>query len=414
MINGNSVDHTTMREMNTALILNTLRLHAPLSRAGVASYTGLNKASVSSMVKELLERGLVVEMGIDTTMSEVGRPGINLRLNPDAGTIISVEIGVDFISIIAANFAFEVIARRYESTNDLPGQQMILDNVLAYIKEIYQQICRQGKTVLAISVGVPGLVDMQTGTLLLAPNLDWRNVPLRQLLQAEFDLPVYVANEANMAALGESYLGPAQNSRLLLYVSSGVGLGGGIVIDGRLLTGITGFAGEFGHMTVVPNGLPCSCGNIGCWETEATQMALFRRIREALQAGRQSLLLDLTSASLDQLTIQSIVYAIQNNDAVACEALEATGRWLGIGIASLINALNPEHVVFGGKLSLAHDYLMPVIIEEIERRAFSWMREKTHLAIATHVDDACVMGGVAMVHRSIINYPFSWQTHLEL
>lgn len=413
-MNGNSVDHTTMREMNTALILNTLRVHAPLSRAGVASYTGLNKASVSSMVKELIERGLVVEMGVDTTLAEVGRPGINLRLNPEAGIIISAEIGVDFISIIAANFAFEVVARRYENTTDLAGQQIILENVLAYLKEIYCQVQLRGHRVLAISVGVPGLVDMQSGTLLLAPNLDWRNVELRRLVQAEFNLPVYVANEANMAALGESYLGAAHNSRLLLYVSSGVGLGGGIVIDGRLLTGITGFAGEFGHMTVVANGLPCSCGNVGCWETEATQAALFRRVRDAIQAGRTSSLLDLTSANLDQLTIQSIVHAIQNNDAVAKDALEETGRWLGVGMANLINALNPEHVVFGGKLSLAHEYLMPVIIDEIERRAFSWMREKTHLAIATHVDDACVMGGVAMVHRSIVNYPMSWQTHLEL
>jgi glucokinase-like ROK family protein len=410
MDSRNSVDHTTMREMNITLILNTLRQYAPISRAGVAVKTGLNKASVSSMVRDLIAAGFIEETGSSVSASEVGRPAINLRLNPDVGYIISAEIGVDFISIIATDFLLEIVARRYESTAELADREEILQYASDLLLEVYQQVRRRGRPIFGLAVGVPGLVDMSSGTLLLAPNLGWRDLPLRDLLQARFDLPIYIANEANMAALGESYFGTAQNSRLLVYVSSGVGLGGGIVINGQLLTGVSGLAGEFGHMTVNPAGLACRCGNRGCWETTATQTALFRDIRARIESGAGSMLLDQTGGKLNQLTIPMIVHAARHNDAVALAALEETGRWLGIGLANLMNTLNPEHVMFGGKLSLAYELLLPVIQAEIDQRTFPWIREQVTLAIARHSADATVMGGAAMIHHDVIRHAMSRQS----
>jgi glucokinase-like ROK family protein len=409
MNSRNSVDHTTMREMNVTLILNTLRLHAPISRAGVAVKTGLNKASVSSMVRDQIASGFIEETGSSASSSEIGRPAINLRLNPDAGYIISAEIGVDFISIIATDFLLEIVARRYEDTTGLTDGEAILQYAFRLLKEVHQQVRRRGRPIFGLAVGVPGLVDMPAGTLLLAPNLGWRDLPLRDLLQAQFDLPIYLANEANMAALGESYFGTGQNSRLLVYVSSGVGVGGGIVTNGHLLTGVSGLAGEFGHMTIQPDGLPCGCGNRGCWETRASQTALFRAIRERIESGARSMLLDQTGGKLNQLTIPMIAHAARHNDAIAQAALEETARWLGIGLANLMNMLNPEHVVFGGKLSLAHELLMPVLQAEIEQRTFPWIRDQVTFAIAQHSADATVMGGAAMIHRDVLNHPLAWR-----
>ncbi|TVR20700.1 MAG: ROK family transcriptional regulator [Anaerolineaceae bacterium] len=411
MKNGSSVDHTTMRAMNTALILNTLHQHAPLSRAGIAQHTGLNKASVSSMIRELIASGMVEEVGTISKTSDIGRPGINLRLNSEVGYIISAEIGADFISVVAVNFALEVVTRRYINVPDDPDYDTMMDYLIANLRDVHGQVRRQDKPILAIALGVPGMVDMQAGRLLFAPNLGWRDLPLKQIIQRHFDVPVFLANEANMAALGESYLGTAPDSRLLLYVSSGIGLGGGIVINGQLLTGINGFAGEFGHMTVARNGLPCRCGNVGCWETEATQLALFRRIREALSDGRDSILRQTNPNGV--LTTEDVVYAAENGDTIAQTALVDTGHWIGVGIANLIKALNPEHVVFGGKMALAHDFLMPAIREAITKNTFAWMQEHTHLSIATHIEDACVMGGAAMVHRQIVNNPNGWLTSTE-
>ncbi|HEX2905828.1 MAG TPA: ROK family transcriptional regulator [Phototrophicaceae bacterium] len=405
MRRSTSVDHTAMREMNLALIMDTLRLCAPISRAALAEQTGLNKASVSNMVKELMASGYIREIGTADAPVEVGRPAINLQLNPEAGYLLSAEIGVGFISIIVANFAFDIVARRYEDTGDEAKPEVILGQFIELLDEVYRQINRRGRPIFGLAVGLPGLVDMATGRLLFAPNLVWRDVPLRDRLQPHFNGPIVIANEANMAALGESYFGPGQKSRLLLYVSSGVGLGGGMVIGSRLLTGMSGLAGEFGHMTVDPQGPLCHCGNHGCWETQATQPALFRRVRAAIGAGRGSML----ARYKGQLSVPLVVDAAQNGDAVALEACEQTACWLGLGLANLVNTLNPEHVVFGGALSLAHPIMMPLMRQEIERRAFRWIWEQVNFSTATYTADAAVMGGVAMIHRHVINHPMTWQ-----
>lgn len=407
-MNQNSVDHTIMRDMNLALILNTLRRDAPLSRTGLAARTGLNKATVSSMVRELLDSDFLYELAIDSSLSEVGRPATNLELNPDAGYFIGAEIGVDFISVLVTNFAIGVVSRRYESTLKLYDQQAILDRLLFLLQESHQQVARRRKPVFGLAVGVPGLVDITAGTLLFAPNLGWKDVPLRQILEDVFDLPVYVANEANLAALGESYFGAGRRCSTMLYVSSGIGLGGGIVIDGQLVEGATGFAGEVGHMTVDREGLACNCGNHGCWETLAGQRALFRRIKEAVQAGSASWISEMTGDDLDGLTIQLVVEAAKRGDEVANAALKETGTWLGIGIASLMNVLNPQLVVFGGPLSLAHEYLLPVVEETVQSRAWPWVQERAKITIAAHGEDAAVMGGVAMIYRDVLDQPRGW------
>jgi len=397
-----------MREMNLRLILETLRQSAPKSRAVLAELTGLNKASVSSMIRDLIAAGLVREMGVPEMQSEAGRPAINLQLNPEAGYTISAEIGVGYISVIVIGFNFDIVAQRYESINPETSVDECLKNFTALLADVYQQARRFGRRIFGIAVGVPGLVDMERGYLLFAPNLQWRDVPLRDMLQPHFDVPILVSNEANMAAFGENYFGEGQHSRLLLYVSAGVGLGGGIVIKGQLLTGATGLASEFGHMTVVPDGLSCRCGNSGCWETQVSETALLRRVREMILAGRRTPL----SRWKEQLTIRHVVNAAEAGDEVANAALAETGRWLGIGLASLINALNPEHVVFGGSLSVAHTILVPHIRAEIERRALTWMWDQVSFRIAKHTANAAVMGGAALIHDRIVTHPLTWQSSM--
>lgn len=405
----NSIDHTTMREMNISLVLDTLRQRAPISRAALAAQTGLNKTSVSNIVKDLIAGRFIWETGIDETLSEIGRPAVNLQLNPEAGFLISAEIGVGFISVVVANFAFEVTMRRYESTLHLSGREAVLDYFVDLLQDVYTAVQRYQRPIFGLVVGIPGLVDMQTGTLLFAPNLDWRDVPLRERLQPHFDVPILIANEANMAALGEYYLGPARHSRLLLFISSGVGLGGGLVVDGHLLTGVNGLAGELGHMTVDPTGLACRCGNHGCWETQATLTALYRRVREAIDAGRKTSL----SRFKDQLTLPVLREAAHSGDAVALEAFQETGRWLGIGMANLVNALSPEHLVFGGQLSVAVDLLRPTMAAELEKRALRWIVEQVKFTTATYTADAALMGGVAMIHNHVVHHPMTWRAPAE-
>ncbi|MBN1963488.1 MAG: ROK family transcriptional regulator [Anaerolineae bacterium] len=407
-----SVDHSVMHQMNLALILNTLRLHAPVSRARLAALTGLNKATISSMVRDLLAGGFVRELGTDPAASDVGRPAINLELDPTGGYLVGAEIGVDFIAVSVTNFAVEVLVRRRESTVNTT-QADILARTLELVRECIAQAVPEGGRLFGLGVGVPGLVDQRTGTLLFAPNLQWRDVPLRELFERELraaglDVPVYVANEANMAALGESYFGAGRDHTSLVYVSSGVGLGGGIVLGETLLSGASGFAGEIGHMTVKPDGPRCRCGNVGCWEMLATQRALCRHIQEAVAAGRTTTLKEAAGCDPARLTVDAITEAARAGDAVARDALVEVGRWLGIGIANLINAINPHAVVFGGPLSIAHEFLLPVITEEVQRRALFWSRQRAEILLAAHQADAAVMGGIAMIHHDVIRHPLRW------
>lgn len=399
-------DQALVRQINLSVIMHHLREHAPISRASLAEMTGLNKTTVSSLVRELIERQFAREVGYEAPGGRsAGRLAMLLTLNPEAGYIISAEIGVDFLLVICTNFAPEVIWRQKETIDPEMGQQYIIERLLALLRQAMDIGCRSCHTLLGVAVGLHGLVDQTSGTLLFAPNLRWENVPLRSMVQEITDAPVMVDNEANLAALGEHYFGAAQGYSEILYITASVGLGGGIVHGGQVYNGVTGIGAEFGHMTMDPDGELCNCGNRGCWETQVSQRALFRLVRRGIGQGRESLLNDLSGGNPAAITVPMVVEAAQAGDPLALEALETVGHHLGIGIASLVNALNPELVVFGGALSLASEFLMPVVEFELEHRALRWIRRATRVVITQHGLDACVMGGVARVFQVILAEP---------
>ena len=396
-----------MRQINLSVIMHQLRENAPISRAALADITGLNKTTVSSLVRELIERQFVREVGFETPGGgrSAGRLAMMLTLDPAAGYIVSAEIGVDFLLVICTDFAPQVIWRCKEPINPDMGQQAIFDRLLALLHQAVAVGCETCNTLLGVAVGVPGLVEQASGTLLFAPNLRWENVPLRLPLEEFVNAPLVVDNEANMAALGEHYFGAAQGYDDVLYISAGVGLGGGFVHGGRIYGGVSGFGAEVGHMTMDPEGELCNCGNRGCWETQVSQRALFRYLRRAVGQGRPSRLIEMTEDNLGQLTVPIVVEAARAGDSLSLEALDVLGHHLGIGVASLVNALNPQLVVFGGILSLAGEFLLPVVEAELGRRALRWNRDAAQVELARHGFDACVMGGVARVFQTILAEP---------
>jgi glucokinase-like ROK family protein len=392
--------------MNLSVIMHHLRENEPTSRAALAEMTGLNKTTVSSLVQELIEHRFVEEFGLNS--AGTGRPAMLLRLNPNAGCIVAAEIGVDFVSVIRTDFAAEITWRHREATGRDMGQPAIVDRVLALLSEATLSASVFDAPLLGIAVGVPGLVDQETGSVLFAPNLAWTDVPLRSLLRERFDAPIYVDNEANLAALGEYYFGAAQGYKNVLFLSLGVGLGGGIVQDGNLYRGSSGFGGEFGHMTMDPKGLPCSCGNSGCWETQVNSAAVLRNMRQAMlreQGRRKGDESPHYVRNPELLSLPMVLDAARTGDAAALQALSEVGRDLGIGVASLLNALNPDLVVLGGRLSAAGEFLLPAVKAELSRRALRWNAEGTQVVLAKHGNDACVMGGVATVTQAVLAEP---------
>ncbi len=403
-----------MRERNLAIVLNYLwEAGRPISRADLTKTSGLNKSTVGSLLTQLQSWGLVKESGISN--QRPGRPGVLIDINPDAGRIIGAEIGIGFVTVIVADMKAKVLWRRNVKTTEAgkPLTELSQAEVLEQAEHLVQEAIAKAMTcdcrLCGIGLGVPGLVNHSTGTLLFAPNLGWRNVPFRDMWHQRFGVPVIVENEANAAALGEHVLGVAKQLGNFVYLSAGVGLGGGLVIDGKLYGGTGGYAGEIGHMTLEPEGPQCNCGNRGCWEMLVGPRAILQRVRQAAVEGRAPDLLAQCGGNANAIQMEHVLQAAAQDQPAVLSALAEVGRYLGIGIANLINALNPKMVVLGGVLSAVSPYILPRAQYEVNQRALETAREGMQIKISAFQLDACVMGGIALILRGILNNPVIWE-----
>lgn len=410
-------DQVWVRERNLAIALNYLwEARGPMSRSHLTKISGLNKSTVGSLLAQLQSWGFVKESGV-SDQRRPGRPGALIDVNPDAGRLIGVEVGVDFISVALANMKAEVVwQRRVENTEEgksLAGlsQAQVLEQAERMVQEAIEQAAACECRLFGIGLGVPGLVDHASGTLLFAPNLGWSNVPLRDMWQSRFGILVIVENEANAAALGERMLGVAKQVDNFVYLSAGVGLGGGLMIGGNLYAGDGGFAGEVGHMTLVPDGPPCKCGNRGCWEVLVGPNAIVSQARRAADEGHAPGLLALPGVNhrVEAIRIEHVLQAAAQGEPAVLEVMNTVGRYLGIGIANLVNAFNPSLVVLGGVLSLAGPYILPGAQQEMDARALTAPRKDLCITLSAFKLDACVMGGIALILHKILDNPVAWQ-----
>jgi glucokinase-like ROK family protein len=393
-------DQEKVRKINKSIVLDTLRLYAPISRARVANLTGLNRGTVSNIVNDLIAEGLVAENEQEVT--RVGRPEIALSLRPDGGAVIGVEIGVDFIAIILTNFIAEILWRVRVEIQPAQSQTEIIGQAEKLIEEALEIARDKQLRPLGIGIGLPGLVNIRQGELIFAPNLNWKSVPIRLMWNQRFHLPIYADNEANLAALGEYYFGVARGVDDFVYLSSGIGLGGGIVIGGKLFRGGRGYGGEIGHIQREPNGEPCACGRVGCWETQVGPRAVLRRIQKEFHNHPDAALLDACQGDIRLLTFERVVELALGGNATCRTAIEEVAFNLGVGIADLVNIFNPNLIVVGGAFILGKAILQPII----ETTAYSMMllpsRDYLQIKFSDLGADACVLGAVAVVLDDIL------------
>ncbi len=406
-------DQIWVRERNLAIVLHYLwDAGGPISRAYLTEISGLNKSTVGSLLAQLQTWGLVQETGVAN--QRPGRPGVLIDINPDAGRVIGVEIAVGSISVILADVKANVVWRRgADKTPDgLPLAEASPARVLKLAEHMVQEAIGEAKScdrrLFGIGVSIPGLVDHHTGAVLYTPNLGWRNLPLHSKWKDRFHVPIVVENDANASALGEQMLGVARQVNNFVYLSSGVGLGGGLVIDGKVYGGVGGFAGEIGHMTLEPEGPRCNCGYRGCWETLVGPRAILDRVRQAASEGHAPILLALSHGRVQDIELEQVLVAAGQGEPAVLSALDEVGRYLGIGIANLINAFNPRMVVLGGVLSTVGPYLLPRAQQEVQARAMETPRERVEITLSKFQVDAAVIGSVALILRGILNNPTAW------
>lgn len=395
-----TADQAWVRRMNRAIILEVFRTHKTVSRARLAKETGLNPSTVSSIISELIEENFIRET--ELLQAKKGRPGRLLALNPEGGCALGIDINVDYIALLVTDFAANGLWCKRQASNPEAGQDAIMQQTLELAKQAVDFIQSRNLRLLGIGVGVPGLVDVSSGLLRIAPNLRWANVPIRDVLASHFHCPIYVENEANAAALGEYYFGVTRNVKDFIYLSTGIGLGSGIVLGGKLFRGRFGYAGEAGHMTMDVNGEVCGCGRRGCWETLVSPRAVEQSVQRSIEAGAHSILQEMVKGNIQNISIDDVLEAAQQGDPIAIGALSKAAFYLGIGIANLANLLNIEVVVLGGALNKASSFLL----EEVERVVFENIlapdQEKIRIIPSAHGADACVMGAIAVVLDDIL------------
>lgn len=349
-------DSNLIKELNKSVVLNTIESQGPISRAQISKDTGLNKATVSTMVQFLLDESLVNEIGFGK--SGGGRKPMMLYFNNKAGYSIGIDIGVNYILAILTDLNGNIIQEINEEIKNTK-EDIVIQQIFNTIELLMKSLPRSPYGVIGIGIGIPAMVDKQD-KILFAPNLDWKNVKLKEVIEEKFNIPTSIKNEANSGALGELNYGVGKNSNSIIYISVGIGIGAGIVVNKQLYTGANGISGELGHLTIDVNGKKCSCGNRGCWELYASEKALFNSLEHS----------DLSSNKTD-VNIENIIAEAKNGNNEVLNSLNSIGEYLGIGIVNTINSFNPETVIIGNRFALFENWITNPINRVVQERLFS-------------------------------------------
>ncbi|MGC7872951.1 ROK family protein [Desulfosporosinus sp. SYSU MS00001] len=384
-----------MKSLNKSTILNVVRQYGPISRARIAKLTKLTPPTVTNLVSELIESKLVIEGTLGESTG--GRKPILLRINSSAFYVIGVYAGAKRLKAVTANLDGKIIEEfetRYAANQT---REQFLQTLEKAVQNVIDKTHQQKESFLGIGVGMHGLVDPEQGLSLFAPHLNLRNLPIKSFLENRFQLPVEVENDVRAQALGESWFGKGVGIQNFICVHIGTGVGAGIIIDNKLYRGSSFTAGEIGHTTIDSNGPKCSCGNYGCLETLVGGAALARRAQQAIRLGKESILEEWVHGDLDEISAEMLCKAAQNGDPVAAEVLGDTGRYLGIGLANLINILNPALIILSGGVSRAEHYLLNPLIDTLEKRALTKPANTVKIAISELGKNSIPIGAFTLV-----------------
>ncbi|MEJ2503179.1 MAG: ROK family protein [Gemmatimonadota bacterium] len=300
----------------------------------------------------------------------------------------------------------ELLAMESRPTEANKGAKYVVDKIVDMVETAIQKVAAEHggskDSFAGIGIGSPGPLNRKTGTIINTPNLGWRNFPLRDLISNAVGIPAALDNDANCATYGEWWLGAGRNVDNLVGFTLGTGIGGGIVLGGQIFHGVSDVAGEIGHMTIDSTGRKCNCGNYGCLEAYASGPAIALRAVEGIESGAESVLPDLVDGKLERITAATVYEGAVLGDPYANEVMKETAKFLGAGIANIINILNPEMVVIAGGVTRAGDHLFVPLRSEVRRRAFTSAEEACQIVPAKLMGSAGVIGAIAMFNNEVL------------
>lgn len=405
------VDFHALREFNRLLVLNSIRQRGPITRVAISKRTGLSRTTVSSIVESLLKEGLVREGNMLSAAPSGGRRAILLHFNADAGCIIGVDAGRTHFTVVVTNLAAEVLARHSGPFNADLGPDLCLPQLAAELRALLKRADITWDRVLGVGLAIPGPMDARLRMLVSPPRMPgWDSVDVQAILGRELNVPIYLGNDANLGALGESRYGDGRGVPDMTYIKVGTGIGCGLIINGTLYRGSRGSAGELGHFTIDADGPICDCGNRGCLEAIAGAAAIIRDACEGISLCRiwGDRALSATPPALAGRTnvdAAEVVQAALDGDRASRAAIESAGEHIGTALAGLVNLVNPSIIFIDGGFSHAGELLLGPIRRAIATRSLSVASASVRIAAGTLGDTAIALGAVAVVIDAAFGAP---------
>jgi glucokinase-like ROK family protein len=379
-----------LRRINRSTVLRRIYFDGSMSRQELSQSSGLSPATVTNVVAELFNEGIVLEAGLEE--SQGGRPRTILNINPNYGYFIGVDVGETLIRIELFDLTLSKLrAAMYPLTSEENQPQVVVQRITAGVRAVLDEAGISPGKVIGLGIGVPGVVERTENVFVYAPAWKWHKVPFMTMLKERLDMPIYLDNGAKAMAQAEMWFGAGQGVENLAVLLIGTGIGAGIVAQGVLYRGATNSAGEWGHTTIELDGRLCRCGSRGCLEAYAGAPGIIKRLSEL---APQSPILQ----SSDQMeTIAAIAGAAQRGDPAANQVLKDTAHYLGAGVANIINLFNPQLIVLGGWVGLQiGEYILAELRQFVDQYALKQPLGAARIALCQLGQDAVAEGAATL------------------
>lgn len=380
-----------IKNLNTACILNKIRVEKTISRAEIARGTGLTPATVSNITSELIDLGLIEET--ERGESNGGRKPVLISIKKDTCYFGGICLSSDTVKAAVSDIEAETLSE-FRAPIDGASPEKVVSLAVELLTRAKEKA--NVKKLVGIGVSTHGLVYSDTGMMVFAPNLGWSNVNIGEMLNKATGLPVFVENDVKSMALAESWCGLACGVSDFVYLYIGPGIGGSIVNNNQIFKGPGTFAGEFGHVTIEPDGPLCSCGNRGCLQALASEMAVLQRYRKRKAEQRITPHVN---------NFEELLQSVQDGDSDAKEEILKSIRYIGIEVGNIINTLSPKLIVLNGKITRLAKMFMPVLEEEIKSRSMKYSGSDVRIAFSQLGDEAAIKGAAANVIRKLFESP---------
>jgi predicted NBD/HSP70 family sugar kinase len=396
-------DLKLIQELNRSIILRTIRHYGPISRSEIAKKNKISPTTVTAAVKELIRQGLVYEDGVG--VSTGGRKPVLVRFSSDSKFIIAVAITNSSIKIAEMNLEAKVRKQKIFPVYNLTGK-LVIDYLLKSIGQFLEEYSDLTKCI-GISIISPGIINVDKGIIYENTKLKLKNIPLKEMVEKQFKLKTWLENDANAIALAEKRFGAYRKFKNLIYITIGDGVGAGIIVNGSIFRGCRGGAGEVGHTSIDKNGIPCDCGNTGCLENYVSWPAICSKVLSSVAQGKPTMMSELVKGDISRITPSIFRDALKKNDQLVKEIMKDTAAYLATGMVNLVNLLNPDIIILGGKVAYDNQFLLSQVKKLVFQKALNILTDKLEICPTSLGKDFRVIAAVTIPLQEIFHFSIS-------